>query len=104
MATDGLIEMNSIAIVMMFAPLIAEAIPDQYLPELAKDYVYWRAKIILCQQSGSPADADKARQRIRQAENYLFHSTYTDAEAVQAIQDAEAYYKKSPVRGYGVFR
>jgi hypothetical protein len=28
----------AIAIVMMFAPLIAEAIPDQYLPELAKDY------------------------------------------------------------------
>lgn len=81
------------------APLFTQAAPDKYLPELAKDYVYWGTKILLCQQSGCTSDADKARERMRRAEGYLFHSIYTQSEATEAIREAKAYYTKNPIRG-----
>lgn len=71
---------------ILLAPLLmlttsGYSAPDQFLPELAKDYVYWRAKILLCTQAENPADADKARQRMREAERYLFRSTYNPQNA-----------------------
>jgi hypothetical protein len=82
-----------------FAYLISESAPDRYLPELAKDYVYWRAKILLCTKEGNSAKAQTARERMRRAEQYLFHSTYTEAEAATAIQQAEDFYKNKPIQG-----
>jgi hypothetical protein len=86
-------------VIVAFTSLLSESTPDQYLPELAKDYVYWRAKILLCTKEGNPAKAQTARERMRRAEQYLFHSTYTEAEATAAIQNAEDFYTKTPIRG-----
>jgi hypothetical protein len=83
----------------LFTYLLSEPAPDQYLPELAKDYVYWRAKILLCTKEGNSAKAQTAREPMRGAEQYLFHSTYTEAEATTAIQKAEDFYTKNPLRG-----
>lgn len=80
-------------------PFLANAVPDRYLPDLAKDYVYWRTKIILCTNAGKKADADQARERMRRAESYLFNSTYTSSEATAAIQEADTHYTRNPIRG-----
>lgn len=77
----------------------SDAAPDEYLPDLAKDLVYWRTKILLCQRAGKTAEADAARERMRRAESYLFGSTYTESEAVAAIREAEAHYTNNPIRG-----
>jgi hypothetical protein len=82
---------------------VSETYPDQYLPELGKDYVYWRAKTLICAQEGNDAQAQKSRERMRGAERYLFHSNYTEAEAVAAIREAEQYYSQHKVRGCGWF-
>jgi hypothetical protein len=84
---------------VIFGQLLSEPAPDQYLPELAKDYVYWRAKILLCTKEGNSAKAQTAREPMRGAEQYLFHSTYTEAEATTAIQKAEDFYTENPIRG-----
>ena len=78
---------------------LGEPAPDQCLPELAKDYVCWRAKILICTKEGNSAKAQTARERMRRAEQYLFHSTYTEAEATAAIQKAENFYMKNPIQG-----
>jgi hypothetical protein len=46
-----------VAVVLVaFTYFLGEPAPDQYLPELAKDYVYWRAKILLCTKEGNVAE------------------------------------------------
>lgn len=66
--------------------------------ELAKDYVFWRTRILIYAKQGKTEKADKARNNFRGALYALEHGGYTEAEISGAIKYAEDYYQANPVR------
>ena len=42
---------------------------------------------------------DSPTSPLVKIQGYLFHSTYMQSEATEAIREAEAYYTKNPIRG-----
>lgn len=60
------------------------------LDDLALDYVFHRAKVLACAREGNTKEAEQHRRYMRAFEHDLFSSgRFTDAEAVEAVHDAE---------------
>jgi len=76
---------------------IASSGGDPQLWETGKDYVFWRAKILVCSRDGNQAKAERARDEMRRAEHYLFNTNWTQTQATEAIQKAEEHYRQRPV-------
>ena len=76
----------------------AHPTPDEYLPELGKDYVYWRTKTLIYSKQGETEKTNKARKNFQKSNYALSHGGYTEKEIYKAIKDAEDYYQKNPIR------